>query len=70
MCAIFWSIIDMIKGWIPEYNNPDEIAIKSVRQECNKNFRGKTSHTKRKSTCGQGVETDEIYRPYCHAGNL
>ena len=35
MCAIYWSIIDMIKDWIPEYNNPDEIAIKSVRQECN-----------------------------------
>ena len=25
----------MIKDWIPEYNNSDEIAIKSVRQECN-----------------------------------
>ena len=35
MCAIYWSIIDMIKDWIPEYNNSDEIAIKSVRQECN-----------------------------------
>jgi hypothetical protein len=38
MCAIYWSIIDMIKGWIPEYNNPDEIAIESVMQECNKKF--------------------------------
>ena len=38
MCAIYRSIIDMIKDWIPEYNNPDEIAIESVMQECNNKF--------------------------------
>lgn len=60
----------MIKDWIPEYNNSDEITIESVRQECNENFQRKTSHIKSKSTCEQGVKTDEIYRPYRHAGNL